>query len=156
VPAVQFFASAHEDYHAPGDTVDKIDAAGLVKVAAILKEATEYLANRVEPLTVILNTENAQPESTPAKDKRRASLGTVPDFSHQGEGVRVDNVIHGSPAHQAQLQAGDILIQLAGQLISDLASYANILRTLEAGQKTVLQYLRNGEVNTVEVMLVKR
>jgi acetylornithine deacetylase/succinyl-diaminopimelate desuccinylase-like protein len=156
VPAVQFFASAHEDYHAPGDTVDKIDAAGLVKVAAILKEATEYLANRVEPLTVILNTENAQPESTPAKDKRRASLGTVPDFSHQGEGVRVDNVIHGSPAHQAQLQAGDILIQLAGQLISDLASYANILRTLEAGQKTVLQFLREGEVKVVEVMLVER
>ena len=156
VPAVQFFASAHEDYHAPGDTVDKIDPAGLVKVAAILKEATEYLANRIEPLTVTMNAENAPSESVPVKDKRRASLGTVPDFSHQGEGVRVDNVIHGSPAQQAQLQAGDILIQLAGQLISDLASYANILRTLEAGQKTVLQFLRDGEVNTVEVMLVER
>ena len=156
IPAVQFFASAHEDYHAPGDTVDKIDSAGLVKVASILKEATEYLANRIEPLTVTLNTENAQPESTPVKDKRRASLGTVPDFSHQGEGVRVDNVIHGSPAHQAQLQAGDILIQLAGQLISDLASYANILRTLEAGQKTVLQFLRDGEVKVIEVVLVER
>jgi S1-C subfamily serine protease len=156
IPAVQFFASAHEDYHAPGDTVDKIDTAGLVKVVAILKEAAEYLANRIEPLTVTLNTENAQPEAATAKDKRRASLGTVPDFSHQGEGVRVDNVLPGSPAHQAQLQAGDILIQLGGQLISDLASYANILRTLEAGQKTVLQFLRDGEVKVVEVMLVER
>ena len=43
VPAVQFFASAHEDYHAPGDTVDKIDSAELVKVAAILKEAPNTL-----------------------------------------------------------------------------------------------------------------
>lgn len=156
VPAVQFFASAHEDYHAPGDTVDKIDAGGLVKVAAILKEASEYLANRPEPLTVTLNSDNAQTASTAAKDKRKVSLGTVPDFSHQGEGVRVDNVIHGSPAHHAQLQVGDILIQLAGELISDLASYANILRTLEAGQRTMLQYLRNGELNTVEVELVER
>lgn len=156
VPAVQFFASAHEDYHAPGDTVDKIDAAGLVKVAAILKEATEYLANRLEPLTVALPSYNAQSESIPVKDKRRVSLGTMPDFSHQGKGVRVDSIIHGSPAHQAQLQAGDILIQLAGQLISDLASYANILRTLEAGQKTVLQYLRDGKVRTVEVVLIER
>ena len=156
VPAVQFFASAHEDYHAPGDTVDKIDATGLVKVAAILKEATEYLANRPEPLTVTLNTKNASSELAQAKVKRKVSLGTVPDFSHQGKGVRVDNVIHDSPAHRAQLQTGDILIQLADQLISDLASYANILGTLQAGQKILLQFLRDGELNTVEVELVER
>ncbi|SDY26833.1 M20/M25/M40 family metallo-hydrolase [Nitrosomonas sp. Nm58] len=156
VPAVQFFASAHEDYHAPGDTVDKIDAAGLVKVAVILKEATEYLANRLEPLTVALPSHNAQSESVPVKDKRRVSLGTMPDFSYQGEGVRVDNVIPGSPAQQAQLQAGDILIQLAGQPISDLASYANILRTLQAGQKTELQYRRADQANSVEVILAER
>lgn len=156
IPAVQFFASAHEDYHAPGDTVDKIDTAGLIKVAAILKEAAEYLANRIDPLTTTLQPQHASSDSVAAKEKRRASLGTVPDFSHQGEGVRVDNVIHGSPAHQAQLQAGDILIQLAGQPISNLASYANILRTLKAGEKNELRYRRDGEVSTVEVMLVER
>ena len=158
VPAVQFFASAHEDYHAPGDTVDKIDSAGLVKVAAILKEASEYLANRIEPLTVTLPSQNAQtePTETKTKEKRTASLGTVPDFSYQGEGVRVDNVLPGSPAQQAQLQPGDILIQLAGQPISDLASYANILRTLKTGEKTELRYRRNGEVKVLEVVLVER
>lgn len=158
IPAVQFFASAHEDYHAPGDTVDKIDSAGLVKVAAILKEATEYLANRIEPLTVTLPSQNAQtePTETKTKEKRKVSLGTVPDFSYQGEGVRVDNIIPGSPAQQVQLQSGDILIQLAGQPISDLASYANILRTLKAGQKIELQFRRDGNVNTVEVELIER
>ncbi len=158
VPAVQFFASAHEDYHAPGDTVDKIDSAGLVKVAAILKEATEYLANRIEPLTVTLPSQTTQAEPTEAKtkEKRTASLGTVPDFSYQGEGVRVDNVLPGSPAQQAQLQTGDILIQLAGHPISDLAAYANILRTLKAGEKTELQFRRDGEVNTVEIILAER
>jgi hypothetical protein len=50
--AVQFFASAHEDYHRPGDVVEKIDSAELNKVAAILKEAAEYLSNRAEPLTL--------------------------------------------------------------------------------------------------------
>ena len=158
VPAVQFFASAHEDYHAPGDTVDKIDSAGLVKVASILKEATEYLANRIEPLTVTLPSQNAQTEpiETKAKEKRTASLGTVPDFSYQGEGVRVDNVIPGSPAQQAQLQAGDILTQLAGQSISDLASYAAILRTLKAGDKVELRYRRDDSVMVTEAVLVER
>lgn len=156
VPAVQLFASAHEDYHAPGDTADKIDTAGLVKVAAILKEASEYLANRIEPLTVTLSSAPAPAESAEAKEKRKTSLGTVPNFSYQGEGVRIDNTLPGSPAHQAGLQAGDILIQLAGQPVSDLASYAAILRTLKAGEKTELQYQRNGKLNKIEVMLIER
>ena len=104
-------------------------------MAAILKEAAEYLANRLEPLTVTLDTQNGAPETTQAKDKRKVSLGTVPDFSYQGEGVRVDSVLPDSPAQQAQLHPSDILIQLAGQPITDLASYADILRTLAAGQK---------------------
>ena len=158
VPAVQFFASAHEDYHAPGDTVDKIDSAGLVKVAAILKEATEYLANRIEPLTVTLpsQTTQAEPTEAKAKEKRTASLGTVPDFSYQGEGVRVDNVLPGSPAQQAGLQPGDILIQLAGRPISDLAAYAAILRSLKAGEKVELKYRRDDTVVEAEAVLVER
>ncbi len=154
VPAVQFFASAHEDYHAPGDTADKIDTAGLVKVAAILKEASEYLANRIEPLTVTLSAASA--ESTEPREKRKTSLGTVPDFSYQGEGVRIDNTLPGSPAQQAGLQQGDILIQLAGQPVSDLASYAAVLRGLKAGGKAELQFKRDGEVRIVIIELIKR
>ncbi|MBX9894617.1 MAG: M20/M25/M40 family metallo-hydrolase [Nitrosomonas sp.] len=157
VPAAQLFASAHEDYHAPGDTADKIDTTGLVKIAAILKEATEYLANRIEPLTVTLSSSASAPaESTEPREKRTASLGTVPDFAFQGEGVRIDNTLPGSPAQQAGLQQGDILIQLAGQPVSDLASYAAILRTLKAGDKVELQYRRDDAVTVAEVVLVER
>ncbi|MBS0586597.1 MAG: M20/M25/M40 family metallo-hydrolase [Proteobacteria bacterium] len=156
VPAIQLFASAHEDYHAPGDTVDKIDTAGLVKVAAILKEATEYLANRIEPLTVTLSSAPVPAESSAAKEKRKTSLGTVPDFSYRGEGVRIDNTLPGSPAQQAGLQQGDILIQLAGQPVSDLAAYAAILRTLKAGEKVELRYRRDDMVMVAEVVLVER
>ncbi|WMJ07569.1 M20/M25/M40 family metallo-hydrolase [Nitrosomonas sp. sh817] len=156
IPAIQLFASAHEDYHAPGDTADKIDTAGLVKVAAILKEATEYLANRIEPLTVTLSSAPAPAESTEPREKRTASLGTVPDFSYQGEGVRIDNTLPGSPAQQAGLQPGDILFQLAGQPVSDLASYAAILRSLKAGEKVELRYRRDDAVMVAEVVLVER
>ena len=38
VPAVQVFTDPHADYHRPGDTADKIDGAGLVKVATYVKE----------------------------------------------------------------------------------------------------------------------
>ncbi len=162
IPAVQFFASAHEDYHAPGDTIDKIDAAGLVKVAAVLKEAVEYLSNRIEPLTVTLPSRDASvaanaPVSNPVpRDRRSASLGTIPDFSYQGEGVRVDGVMPDSPAERAQLKAGDILVQLAGKSIVDLKAYADILKSLEAGQTVALEYRREGKTSIVEVVLGAR
>src|SRR5216684_4956727 len=60
VPAVQLFASAASDYHRPSDTADKIDDAGLGKVAAILKEAVDYLAARAEPLNFSGNAPAAQ------------------------------------------------------------------------------------------------
>lgn len=160
IPAVQFFGSAHEDYHTPGDTVDKIDTAGLVKVAAILKEGAEYLVNRIEPLTVTLAV---QPSGSPqpaqvnqANVKRKISLGTVPDFAWQGEGVRVEDVIAGSPAQQAQLQAGDILIQLAGKPVVNLKSYADILKTMKAGEKVELRFQRGEALKAVEILPVER
>ncbi|GJL74271.1 M20/M25/M40 family metallo-hydrolase [Nitrosomonas sp.] len=160
IPAVQFFASAHEDYHAPGDTADKIDAAGLVKVAAILKEAAEYLSSRSEPLTVTLQSGRAQSASMQSgsnqKNRRRARLGTVPDFSYRGAGVRVESVIPDTAAQHAQLQAGDILLRLADQPISDLASYSEILKTLEGKQKVELHYQRAGQMHRVEVILGAR
>ncbi|MBC6961989.1 MAG: M20/M25/M40 family metallo-hydrolase, partial [Nitrosomonas sp.] len=160
IPAVQFFGSAHEDYHAPGDTADKIDAAGLIKVAAILKEGAEYLANRLEPLTVTLDAGNRSsdmPQATAqTRDKRKIIIGTVPDFSWQGEGVRVDDILPNSPAQQAQLQQGDILIRLAGQPVTDLKSYADILRVLKAGEKIELQLRREKDIKTIEIVPVER
>ena len=160
IPAIQFFGSAHEDYHAPGDTVDKIDTAGLIKVAAILKEGAEYLANRPEPLTVTLDMNNQPPGTAQTtartKDKRKIVIGTVPDFSWQGEGVRVDDVLPDSPAQQARLQQGDVLIRLAGQTITDLKSYADILRVLKAGEKVELQLRRGKDIQTIEIVPVER
>src|SRR5204863_1588737 len=60
VPAVQVFASQASDYHRPSDTPDKIDEAGLGKIAAILKEAADYLAARPEPLNFSGNAPAAQ------------------------------------------------------------------------------------------------
>ncbi|MCP5050752.1 MAG: M20/M25/M40 family metallo-hydrolase, partial [bacterium] len=51
IPGVQLFSGGGPNYHRPGDTVDKISAPGLVKVAAVAKEAIVYLSERKEPLT---------------------------------------------------------------------------------------------------------
>ncbi len=52
IPGVQLFTGAHLDYHRPGDTIDKVDGAGLVQVATFTKEAVTYMLEREAPLNV--------------------------------------------------------------------------------------------------------
>jgi aminopeptidase N len=144
VPAVHVFASQSSDYHRPSDTADKIDDAGLGKVAAVLKEAIDYLAARPEPLTFQGSaTAAAQPRSsaTPAAP-RRAATGIVPDMTYQGEGVRVSSVQPGSGAEQAGIKAGDRLLVLGGAKTPNLRALADALRDLQPGQTVDIEFAR--------------
>jgi aminopeptidase N len=139
---VQISSGASLDYHRPTDTIEKVDGDGLVKVAVVAKEAVSYLASRPEPLTVTIEGKSAAPSSQAGG--RRVSVGTVPDFAYNGTGVRISDVVPGSPAEAAGLQAGDILVALAGQEVSGLQAYTDLLKTLEPGQTVTLK-LRRGE-----------
>jgi hypothetical protein len=155
VPAVQLFGTAHGDFHAPGDTVDKIDGAGLMKVAAILKEAVQYLAERPQPLTAA-DAPAPAPALPEVPGGRRVRLGTLPDFDFSGPGVRIAAVEADSPAAAAGLQAGDIIIAAAGQPVDDLQAYGQILRSMTPGQRMTVSVLRGGETLQMEVELAAR
>src|SRR5207302_765037 len=45
VPVLFFYTGGHSDYHQPSDTADKIDAAGLARVAAVGARVVERLAS---------------------------------------------------------------------------------------------------------------
>jgi membrane-associated protease RseP (regulator of RpoE activity) len=161
VPAVQVFTGAHADYHRPGDTADKIDGAGLVKVATFVREGVAYLAERPDPLMVTIKTTaaGAVPSPTPRGNvapPRRASLGTIPDFAFQGPGVRAEGIVEGSPAAKAGLAAGDVLVRINDHLIANLQEYSNLLRTLQPGQTVSVVVQRGGKEMTVSVTLGER
>jgi hypothetical protein len=157
VPAVQLFASTGSDYHRPSDTADKIDYAGMAKVAAILKEAVDYLAARAEPLNFSGNVVAAQPRQPSAPTApRRAATGIVPDMTDQGEGVRVGSVQPGSGAEHAGLKAGDRLLALGGAKTSNLRALADALRDLTPGQTVDVEYARDAAVLSGRLMLGER
>ena len=161
IPAVQLFTSAHLDYHRPTDTADRIDADGLVKVATVAREALGYLVQRPEPLTVTIDASMRSAAATvanrgdgagasggaaPAADAagRRVSFGLVPDYAHQGSGVRAESVVPDSPASRAGFAAGDVLLELDGKPVAGLAEFAAILRGYAVGS-TVNALRRRGE-----------
>ncbi len=146
IPAIQLFTGAHEDYHRPSDTVDKVDIAGLAKVAAFVKEAVEYLLERPEPLTVRIGP---PAESEAARPQRRAAFGIVPEYDFAGPGVKVASVLPDSPAARAGVLSGDILIEWDGRAVDDLRKFAALLRAASPGQTVKLRLLRKEK--TVEL-----
>jgi membrane-associated protease RseP (regulator of RpoE activity) len=158
IPAVQLFTGPHQDYHRPSDTVDKIDAAGLVRVAAITREVVEYLAGREERLTPPPRSGEAPPPAAGKEQagSRRVSLGTIPDFSYSGKGVRLDGVVDRSPAAKAGLRQGDLLLEINRQAVDSLRDLADILRSLSPGDRAIVKYLREGSEVSIEVRLEKR
>ncbi len=160
IGAVQIFTGAHLDYHRPSDTSDKVDADGMVKVAAVVKETATYLTERPEPLTVTgsgKGTSTAeQTQASAAGERRRVSFGTVPDFAHQGAGVGVESVIPGSAAEEAGIQAGDVITQVNGQAVADLGAFSGLLKTFSPGDTVTATATRNGEAFQVEMTLQAR
>jgi len=159
IPAVQVSTGANTDYHRPSDTIDKVDGAGLVKVATVVKEAVAYLAERPEPMTVTISAADAKrklPERPAGKRRKRASFGSVPDFGFEGPGVRFDMVIPDSPAAKAGFKAGDVLLELAGKPVADLPGFTALLRELEAGDTVSATVQRGDERITADVTLTAR
>jgi hypothetical protein len=159
VPAVQLFTDAHADYHRPGDTVDKIDGAGLVKVAALVRESLAYLAERPQSLTSTIagaaaSAVAARGGAPPAQ--RRVSFGTVPDFAFPGPGVKVAGVVAGSPAEKAGVKEGDVLLVVGGQDVANLQGFSDVLRGLTPGQTVPVVLRRGADEVRLAVTVVER
>ncbi|MBN1164840.1 MAG: M28 family peptidase [Candidatus Krumholzibacteriota bacterium] len=155
VPAVQLFAGPHEDYHRPTDTADKIDAAGLVKVAAIAREAVLYLTEREEALS-FSGAEKGEGKDGEPSAQRKVGTGSMPDFSYTGKGVRIGAVTGGSPAEKAGLRKGDVIIRLGTFPVGDLRDYSQALKQFRPGDRVEVVYLRGGSEKKTMVTLAER
>ncbi len=154
IPAVQFFSGPHSDYHRPTDTPDKIDKDGLVQVATVVKEVAEYLSERAEPLHFAGMKE--KPTAQNGKGTRKVSMGTIPDFSYEGKGVKIGGVVPASPAAVAGLQKGDVLILFDGKEVNDLRAFSNLLKMHKPGDVVKIMILRSGKKKNFKIKLKER
>ncbi|MEW6052687.1 MAG: M20/M25/M40 family metallo-hydrolase [Nitrospirota bacterium] len=154
VPAVQFFTGPHADYHKPADTAEKIDPEGLTKVASVAQEVLEYLSRRDQPVTS--NVQKSEDPVTAIKKERKVSLGIMPDFAFSGQGSRVSGVGQDSPAERAGLREGDIIVGINTMKVNRLKDLSDILKSLHAGDKISIIFLREGQEMTTEAELTER
>ncbi len=162
IPGVQIFSGANLDYHRPSDTADKIDSAGLVKVARVAREIVNYLAERPTPLTVSIAAPGAAAGNPTAGASpgdggpRRVSFGLVPDYAYTGAGVRAESLTPGSPAALAGMQAGAVLLALNDKPIANLSQFSDALKSFKPGDTVQATFRQGGREQQAAVHLVER
>lgn len=144
IPVLHFFTGQHEDYHKPGDDADKINVQGILQVASIIERM------------VILMDDDEQIAFTKTKDQSNnprftVSLGVVPDYMFDGEGMRIDGVSEDKPAIKAGILKGDIVTQLGDSTVTDMMSYMRALSAFNKGDRTTVVVSREGTSLTFEI-----
>lgn len=130
IPVLFFFTGVHSDYHKPSDDADRINYAGEAQV--------------IQTIEAVVKREDAlpRPHFTPTKQSSmgkvrfKVTLGIMPDYAYQGEGVRVDGVTEGRPAQKAGIVAGDVIIRLGDDAIRGMQSYMEALSHQKGGKAT--------------------
>jgi membrane-associated protease RseP (regulator of RpoE activity) len=153
VPVLHFFTNVHGEYHRPADDWELIDREGLGRVAGLVESTVRAVADRPEGLTHLAG---AGTPADLASSGNRAYLGTIPDFAPVDVGVRLSGVTEGSPAAEAGLRPGDILVRLGSFEVEDLYVLTEALEALEPGNRVEATFLRDGEERTVSVLLRER
>jgi S1-C subfamily serine protease len=90
------------------------------------------------------------------KTLRKASTGSIPDFSFTGEGVKIASVSSDSPGEKAGLLAGDIITSINGETVKTLSEYSTILKNFQPGDTVELGILREEKAKVIPITLGER
>jgi hypothetical protein len=157
IPVLHFFSDTHEDYHRATDDIERINVAGMAQVVRLAERVARDVADRPTPLTFQQTATGTTARSTPGRSGPQPYLGSVPDMAAGDRpGLRLTGVTPGSPADRAGLKAGDLVVRLGGQAVSDLATYSNALYAQRPGDEVDIVVERAGERLTLRVTLGTR
>ncbi|MCB9752520.1 MAG: M20/M25/M40 family metallo-hydrolase [Myxococcales bacterium] len=140
IPVLHFFTGAHDDYHKPSDDLDKIDFAGAARigdmaarvVAAIMSQSLQLDYKKVV-------------ESKPMRSGFRVSLGTIPDYAAQADGLALSGVRPGGAAEKAGLRKGDVIQKLGEREIHNMDDYMAAFAVLKPAVEIEVVVLRDGK-----------
>jgi aminopeptidase YwaD len=141
IPSLHFFSGTHEDYHKPSDDENKINYEGMVSIQKIILNLIERIEGSGK-LTFAKTNDSAN-EDAP---RFKVTLGIIPDYAFDGEGVRADGISEGRPAEKAGMKKGDIIVQLGDYKTMDLMEYMKALGKFSKGKSTTVKVKRGNDM----------
>ncbi|WP_299362899.1 M28 family peptidase [Winogradskyella sp.] len=139
VPVLHFFTGQHEDYHKPSDDADKLNYEGMNLISDYIFDIISDLDDNGE---LAFRTTKNESEETP---RFKVGLGVVPDYLFDGKGMRIDGTREDTPAFNAGLQKGDVVVKLGDSLVTDMMSYMRALSVFDKGDEADISVMRNDQ-----------
>jgi Tol biopolymer transport system component len=140
IPVLSLFTGSHDDYHRPTDDAEKINYQGLERISLFSQRLLADLARgSVLPGYVTMARSDAPAGS---RENLRAYLGTIPDYAVEVAGVKLSGVRGGSPAEKAGLRGGDVIVEFAGQKITNIYDFTYALDAVKIGQPVEIVVVR--------------
>ena len=145
IPVLHFFTGQHEDYHKPGDDSEKLNYEGMALISDYIYTIISDLDDNGE--LAFRKTKN-ESEETP---RFKVGLGVVPDYLYDGQGMRIDGTREDTPAFNAGLQKGDVVLKLGDSTITDMMSYMRALSVFDNGEEAAITVKRGDEMIETKV-----
>ena len=145
IPVLFFFTGQHSDYHKPSDDADKVNYAGEKLVLDLVARCIETL-DATPKLT--FQPTKSDPDNTP---RFKVTLGIMPDYTYEGEGVHVDGVTDGKPASTAGLLKGDVIVGLGTFQVRNIQDYMKGLAAFKKGDTTTVKVKRGSSEQVMDV-----
>jgi len=137
IPVLFFFTGLHSDYHKPTDDADKINYNGELQVIKYINAVITTLNPHAK---LAFTKTREQQMGTSARFS--VTMGIMPDYTFNGEGVRVDGVSDGRPAQKAGLKTGDVILKLGDYSTGSLESYMQALGKFKKGDNAKVKVKR--------------
>jgi Tol biopolymer transport system component len=152
LPVLAFFTGAHEYYNRSSDDFWRINYPAQARIVKLVRDVVLEIEKRGEDLPF---TQAESERHAKGRSEFKVTLGVVPDYAFSGEGLHLDVVKTGRPAHKAGLQNGDIIIQLGTVKINNIYDYMAALGMFKPDDKLELVFKRKGKVLKTDILLAE-
>ncbi|MCF8244412.1 MAG: M28 family peptidase [Saprospiraceae bacterium] len=145
MPVLHFFTGQHTDYHKPSDDSELVNYQGIYDVSMFIATLVKNL-NDADKLVFTKTKDESQQGAS-----FKVTLGVMPDYVFDGEGMRIDAVMDDRPAKKAGLEKGDIVLQIGDVQVKTIYDYMDGLAKFKKGDKAMVKVKRKEDVIEKEV-----
>jgi hypothetical protein len=149
IPSLHFFSGLHQDYHRPGDDAHKINTDKSVRFLAYIEDVAWSIIDNDERPVYHYVAAPAQISGS----RSRVRLGIMPSYADGADGLGVDAVLEDSPAVKGGMKDGDVIVRIGESQVKNIYDYMAALRDKNPGDEIEVDVRRDGEVQTLKVVL---
>ncbi len=152
IPVFHFFTGLHNQYHRPSDDFELINLDGMARIVQMVTAATKEISTQAQRPAPLKTSGFADVSRRPNRlAPPRAIMGIQLDRTT--ERATITAVNQNSPAEQAGIQIGDVIIKIDGTDIASAASLTEALSERRPDDTIKVTIERDSEMIEVDVKL---